>query len=178
MIRCRTNITDDMIKALSKYHTNHKKNNKRNRIITIAWSIFLLLISLINAYGSWLKYHDNEPLVFILIRSSPFVIISLFVLYMSFNNHLKINRELKRYFIQTNTKFIDYIIDENKIQLIINNNSSTYDWNVIDNIESDDTFYYFSSNGKHSIIEKKSISPDNILRLEKLFNEKIHKQFL
>lgn len=173
MIRCRTNITDNMIKSLAKYHTKHKKNAKRNRLIAITWGIFLLLISLINAYGCWLKYYGTEPIFTIIIKSSIFVILSAFILYMSIDGSINITRELKRYFTQTNTTFIDYIIDENGIKLIINGSPSLYEWDIIDTFESDDSYYYFSSNGKHSIIEKQTISPGNRAQLEQFFQENI-----
>lgn len=169
MIRCRTKINNHMIKALAKYHVKHKKNAKRNRLIAISWSVILLLISLINAYGFWMKYYGTEPVFIILIKSSIFVILSIFILYMSIDGSININRELKKYFSKTNTSYIDYIIDENSIQLIINGKSSLYQWNQIDNFEYDDTYYYFSSNGRHSIIEKEPISFGNRERLEKFF---------
>lgn len=173
MIRCRTRVNINMIKALAKYHIKHKKNAKRNRLIAISWSVILLLISLINAYGVWIKYYDTEPILIILIKSSIFVILSIFILYMSIDGSININRELKKYFTKTNTNYIDYIIDENSIQLIINGNSSSYHWNQIDNFECDDIYYYFSSNGRHSIIEKEPISLSNRERLEKFFQNNL-----
>lgn len=173
MIRCRTNITDNLIKSLAKYHTKNKKNARRNKILAIIWALILLTISLINAYGYWKHYDGHESVFSVIIKSSIFVIISIFILYMSIDGSHNIYRKLKQFFTQTNTTFLDYIITEEGLQLIMNGKSSMYHWAQIDNFEYDETYYYFSSNGRHSIIEKEPISPGNRERLENLFENNL-----
>ena len=175
MVCCRTNVTNNMIQSLAKYHLKHKKNAKRNRVISISWSIVLLLISLINAYGHWMKSFGTEPIFTLLIKSSLFVILSIAILCMSISGSINLTRELSLYFTKTNTKFFDYIIDDKGIQLIINGNSFLYYWTQIDHIESDDTYFYFSCGEKHSIIDKKTISSTNLERIEKLIDENYSK---
>lgn len=171
MIRCRTNINTGMIKALAKYHTKNKKNAKRNKFLTVTWGLILLIISLINAYGHWLKYDGTKPVFNLIIKSSVFIIISIFILCMSIDGSITITHKLKQYFTQTNTTFIDYMIDDKGIRLILNGKSSVYNWNVIDQVDSDEHYYYFGSNRKYSVIEKSSISPENRVKLEKMFHE-------
>lgn len=112
----------------------------------------------------------------ILLKSSVFVILSSIILITSIKGaQHNLYRELKQYFMQTNAKYIDYIISNNGIRLTINDNSTMYEWIVIEHIESDTAFYYFSSQGKHSIISKKSMSSKDITMFDNLIKKKKEK---
>lgn len=172
MIRCRTAIDNNMIKALTNYHTTTKKTGNVKQIALFILGIIFLIFSIINAYGLWQKYYGSESILLIIMRASIFIILSLFIIYSGFKGSThKLYRELQQYFKKSGAKYIDYIIDNNGIKMKINDSVTLYEWNVIDHIESDDNFYYFSSNGKHSIIDKNPISPENISLLENLIGE-------
>ncbi|MBO5461313.1 MAG: YcxB family protein [Ruminococcus sp.] len=77
------------------------------------------------------------------------------------------NRELTQYFERTNTEYLDYIISQDGIQLIINEKETMYGWEVIDRVKSDGKYFYFSSSGRHSLISKESLSLENIDTIDK-----------
>lgn len=169
MIRCRTVLDRKTIKALAEYDIRHKPGTKRKRRLMCFLGVVLLILSLINAYGYWLKYYGIQPVFIILLKSSVFVLLSLIIIITGFKGaQHNLYRELKQYFAQINADYMDYIISENGIQLILNHHATMYQWDVIDHMESDADYYYFSSNGKHSIISKEPISSKNRQKLENL----------
>lgn len=176
MIECRTFLTNKNIRALAKYHTKKAPKNKRKSILIFLLGIFLLVISIVNSYGLWLKYHEIKPYIYIIIKSSVLYMLSFVILYTSiWGTTQKLYVELNNYFEKLGAEFIDYTISDNGINLIITKNSTLYDWKSITLIESDDNFYYFTCHGKHSIIDKKNMNSDvqNIFQqmiLEKKLN--------
>ena len=174
MIRTRTALDNNTIMALTKYHHVHKKDVKRKKKITIILGIILFIMSCINAYGIWMKYIGTLSPAIIILRSSVFVILSAIILLNALKGgERNTYRDLKKYFYKTKTEYIDYIITEEAIQMIVSSNSTTHEWNSIDHFEADDSYFYFSSKGRHSIIAKAPMSNDNILALEKLADTKI-----
>ena len=174
MIRTRTTLDNNTIMALTKYHHVHKKDIKRKKILVIILGIFLFIMSCINAYGIWMKYAGTLSPVMIILRASVFVILSSIILFNALKgSEHNTYRDLKKYFHKTKTEYIDYIITEESIQMIVSSNSTIHEWNSIDHFESDASYFYFSSNGRHSIIAKAPMSKDNILALEKLADIKI-----
>lgn len=172
MIQCRTIINNKVIKSLANYHSIIQKSSKKKQISLFILGIIFLIFSTINAFGLWQKYYGSESIPVIIIRSSIFILLSVFIIYSSIKGSTyKLSHELKQYFKKNGIDYIDYIINNDGIKMIINNNITTYKWNVIEHIKSDDNFYYFSSNGKHSIIDKKTISPENISLFENLIKE-------
>lgn len=175
LITCKTTLDNHSIKALARYHFSHKKDVKRKRIITFSFGIILLLLSIINAYGYWLKYYGTESVLTILLRSSVLFLLSFIILYTGLKgSEHNLYRELKQYFAKTKTNHIDYTITEEGINIIINDTCTLCKWESINQIESDADYYYFSSNGKHSIISKKNIPNKTLLMIDTLIKDKIH----
>lgn len=175
LITCRTTLDNNSIKALANYHFTHKKDAKRKRIFTFSLGLFLLALSIINAYGCWLKYHETESILTIVLKSSVLFIFSFIILFTGNNgSEHNLYRELKQYFAKTNTTYIDYAITDDGIQIIINDNHTLCNWESINRIESNENYYYFSSDGKHSIISKKEIPEKTLFMIDTLIKEKIH----
>lgn len=167
VVKCRTILDNDSIKKLARYHFVHKKDVKKKRILTLSFGIILLMLSIINAYGYWLKYYGTESLLFILLRASVLFILSFIILYTGLKgSEHNLYHELKQYFKKTETTHIDYMISESGIKMNINEHTSSYTWKDIDHIESDDRFYYFSSDGKHSLIAKNNLSPNELSMID------------
>lgn len=175
LVTCRTTLDNNSIKALAKYHFAHKKDVKRKRIITFSFGLLLLVLSIINAYGYWLKYYGTESILFILLKSSVLFLLSFIILYTGIKgSEHNLYRELKQYFKKTKTTYIDYSITEEGINMSINDTHSLCKWESISRIESDADYYYFSNDGKHSIISKKNIPEKTLLMIDTLINNKIH----
>lgn len=85
-------------------------------------------------------------------------------------------RELKQYFKQTQTESIDYVISEAGLQMSINENVTLYEWASIERMQSDDKFYYFSSQNKHSIISKKDLTAEDLAAIDNLMNTHVSVQ--
>lgn len=172
LITCRTTIDNNSIKALANYHFAHKKNEKRKRIVTFAFGIFLLLLSSINAYGCWLKYHETESFLTIVLKSSVLFLFSFIILYTGIKgSEHNLYRELKQYFKKTNTKYIDYTLADDGIHIIINDNRTLCNWESINRFESDENYYYFSCDEKHSIISKKNIPEKTLFMIDTLIKD-------
>lgn len=167
MIECKTFLTNRNIKALAKYHTQKIKKSRWKSILIFLLGIFLLIFSIINSYGIWMKYHETKSIIYILLKSSVLFILSLIILHTNiWGTTQKLYLELKKYFSGNQAKYIDYIISNDGIEMIINNTSTLYKWNSIDQIESDRYFFYFTCNDKHSLIEKKALSSEEISQIE------------
>lgn len=175
MITCRTTINNNSIKALANYHFSQKKEKKSKRIATFVFGLFLLLLSTINAYGCWLKYHETESFLTIVLKSSVLFLFSFIILYTGIKgSEHNLYRELKQYFKKTNTKYIDYKLSDDGIHIIINDNLTLCNWESISRIESDENYYFFSSDEKHSIISKKEIPEKTLLMIDTLIKDHIH----
>ena len=171
MIRCRTQLNEDAIKALTGYHIENNKKITRSKRVSFLFGLILLIISCINAYGTWMKYYGSESISIVFIKSFLFVFLSLFILFTAVRGRERnLSRDLKKYFSQTDTTYIDYIISEEGIKLIVNDKGTMFEWNVIDHMESDDRYYYFSSKGRHSIIAKEPVSSKNLEIIDRLIN--------
>lgn len=169
LIKCKTILDNTTIKALARYHFVHKKDVKKKRILTLSFGIILLILSIINAYGYWLKYYGTASVLIILLKSSVLFLFSFIILYTGIKgSEHNLYRELKQYFQKTETRYIDYIISETGIQMNINDHSTTYTWKNINHMESDEQFYYFSSDGKHSLIAKNDLSQKEISTIDSL----------
>lgn len=95
MITCRTPLTRRTIRALAAFHA--KKSPKS--ILISATGGFLFLLSLINAYGLWMKYYGNASLLFIFSKSAVLILLSLVLLYTGIRGKTqKLYLELKDYF--------------------------------------------------------------------------------
>ena len=172
MIRCKTEFTDEVIDALAQYHVDNSKRTKKRKNTILFCGIFLLIISCINAYGIWMKNFGTEPVISIISRASLYIIFSLIFVFAglkSTKHNLK--RELKKYFKAVKTRFLDYVITEEGIELSTDGAKSMYHWYAIDNVESDDKYYYFSCEGKHSIIAKDGVLKRDRAELERLFQK-------
>lgn len=174
MIKCRTILDKKSIKALANYHFRRQKSNPGKKLFLIFVVILLTIMSIINAYGIWMKYSGTVAPVIIILRASVFVLISVSLLYTSiYGPRQNLYRELKEYFKQTDTKHIDYVIDQHGIRMNIHRKTTTNEWSSIDHIESDKKYYYFSSNEKHSIISKDSLSQEQMLCIDNLIKEHV-----
>ena len=158
-IECRTILTRKNIRSLAKYHTNKQKKNKWKSIFIFFLGIFLLIVSMINSYGLWMKYHEIKSISYVILKSSVLYILSFIILHTSiWGTTQKLYIELNNYFSRQNAKFIDYTISEEGIILTLTGTSTVYDWNSISLIESDSNYYYITCNDKCSIIDKKDMS--------------------
>ena len=171
-IECRTILTRKNIRSLAKYHTNKQKKNKWKSIFIFFLGIFLLIVSMINSYGLWMKYHEIKSISYVILKSSVLYILSFIILHTSiWGTTQKLYIELNNYFSRQNAKFIDYTISEEGIILTLTESSTLYDWNSISLIESDSNYYYFTCNGKCSIIDKKDITVSSQQAFELLISE-------
>lgn len=169
MIKCRTQIDKPTIKALAKYHMSRQKMSNRKRIFLTCLGAFLLIISLINAYGIWMKYHETESILIILLKSSVLFLMSCMILVSNLKStEQNLYRELKSYFKKTGTKYIDYMIFDHGIQMQSLDKVTMYEWDKIDHVESDLNYIYFSCDDKHSIISKRPLTIENLNRIDKL----------
>ena len=180
MVKCSTVLTNKSIKALAKYHTKKQQANipvtvksRIKQILLFVVCLFIFVMGILNTYGLWIKYHETESILFIISKSSLLLVSGLVLLCASVQGTKtrKLYLELKNYFSETKTKHIDYVISKNGIQMIINNESTLYRWNSIEYIEADKQFFYFTCEGKHSIIEKKCLSPEDISALEQFIQQ-------
>ena len=173
MIECRTFLTNKNIRALAKYHTKKIKKQKWKSILIFLLGLFLLVISIVNSYGLWMKYHEIKPYIYIIAKSSVLYILSFVILHTSiWGATQKLYVELNSYFTKLMAEFIDYTISDKGISLTITQSTTFHDWNSITLIESDDSFYYFTCHGKHSIIDKKGMSPAIQNTFEQMISEK------
>lgn len=177
MVKCRTTLDKETIKALARYHFIQKNDVKKKRVLTSVFGILLLALSIINAYGYWIKYYGTESIFSILLRSSVLFLLSFIILFTGLKGSEKnLYRELKQYFKQTQTESIDYIISEAGLQMSINENVTLYEWASIERMQSDDKFYYFSSQNKHSIISKKDLAAEDLATIDNLMNTHVSVQ--
>mgnify|MGYP003294077189 CR=1 FL=1 len=169
MIVCSTDLSKKNIKALAKYHTSKTKTRSKKRVLTAVFGIFVFVVSLINAYGIWLKYSETESVIYILSKSSLLFILSLIIIHTSiWGAARKLYLDLNKYFTGFQASSIDYVITDEGIKMTITKNTTFYEWSVIDNIEADNNYYFFTCNGKHSIIDKNSLTSNDILMFEDL----------
>ena len=171
-IECRTLLTSKNVRALAKYHTKNKKDNKRKSRFIFLLGVFLLIVSIINSYGLWMKYLEIKSISYIILKSSVLYILSFVILHTSiWGSTQKLYIELNNYFSRQKAKFIDYTISEEGITLTLVNNSTLYNWNSISMIESDNNYYYFTCDGKCSIIDKKDMSSVSLQAFELLISK-------
>ena len=177
MIKCKTKINKKTIKALAKYHMTKQKKSKSKKIFMLIVSILLVVLSIISTYGYWQKYYvqplalGQEPAAiwFIVLRSSVFILFSfIIILSNTKGTEHALYKELKKYFKQTGTYYLEYAISKEGIRLKTNDTATMYEWNTIERMHSDDTYYYFTSGGKHSIIAKASISEDDMQLMDEM----------
>lgn len=172
MIRCKTEFTDEVIDALTQYHVENSNKTRKRKNTVLFCGIFLLIISCINAYGIWMKNYGTEPTISIISRASVHIILSLTFIFAGIKSTARnLRRELKKYFKAVKTRFLDYVITEEGIELSTDGAKSMYHWYEIDHVESDDKYYYFSCGGKHSIIAKEGVLPRDREQLECLFQK-------
>lgn len=167
MIECKTFLTNKNIRALAKYHTKKIKKNHLKSILIFLLGIILLIFSIINSYGLWMKYHETKSIMYIIIKSSVLFLLSLIILHTSiWGTTQKLYLELKKYFTAIEAQHINYVISDLGIRMTINNNSTSYQWNEIDQVNSDNSYFYFTCNNKHSLIEKGSLTAEEISQIE------------
>ena len=158
MITCRTPLTRRTIRALAAFHA--KKSPKSILISVTGGCLFLL--SLINAFGLWMKYYGNASLLFIFSKSAVLILLSLVLLYTGIRGKTqKLYLELKGYFSETKSEYIDYIISDTGITMILNGNQSFYPWDTVESMESDSRYFYFTCSGRHILIDKSSFSQED-----------------
>ena len=168
MISCRTQIDSRMVRALADYHIKTKKGSKKNRIMVFSFGIVALILSLINAYGYWKLYYGSAPFFTIALKSSLFVIFSTIILVSAIRgNGPKLAKELARYFAETKTEHLDYVISDKGILMKMNDQETMYSWASINRMEADENYYYFSSNNKHSIITKDGLGAYDITQIDR-----------
>ena len=168
---CRTLLTRKTVRALAKYHTKNN-NNKRKSIFIFLLGIFLLIVSMINSYGLWMKYHELKSISYIILKSSVLYMLSFVILHTSiWGSTQKLYIELNNYFSRQKAKYIDYTISEEGITLTLTNNSTLYNWSSISLIEFDNNYYYFTCDGKCSIIDKKDMNSFSLQAFESLISE-------
>ena len=173
MIECKTFLTNKTIRALAKYHTKRIKKNKWKSILIFLLGIFLLVFSIVNSYGLWMKYHEIKSHIYIIMKSSVLYILSFVILHTSiWGTTQKLYIELNNYFTTLMAEFIDYTISDKGISLTIAKNTTLHDWKSITLIESDNSFYYFTCHEKDSIIDKKNMSSDVQNSFEQMILEK------
>ena len=173
MILCKTQIDKKSIKALAKYHLSRQRVSKTKLLFTYVLTFFLILLSTLNAYGIWKKYCLTESVFTILLKSSILFIFSAIIILTSIKGpEHNLYLELKQYFTKTNTTCLDYTISVDGIQLKTNAQTTTYRWESIEQIHADKNYYYFTSEGKHSLIDKNSISPEDRTILENMMKMK------
>lgn len=172
MIKNKTDITNQSVKALARYYVKEQHAKSKKRMLIAAFGVFLFVMSMINAYGLWMKYHESMPAAMILLRSSILLVLSIFMILTGVdgperNMYLK----LKDYFSEIKAKTIDYQISDDGIHLIINGTDLFYEWDCIEHIKFDSKFFYFTSGGKHSIINRKSLDEDDTALFERLIKQ-------
>ena len=170
MIECRTHLTKRNIRALAKYHTKNLSKNKWKSILIFSLGIILLIVSMVNSYGLWMKYHETKSIFYITLKSSILYMLSFVILHTSiWGTTQKLYIELSSYFTKQNADFIDYRISDKGIILTLTTNSTLHEWNTIHLIEADSNYYYFTCNGKCSIIDKRNMNSD----IQKMFESMI-----
>lgn len=170
MIECRTFLTNRNIKALAKYYSKKIKKNKWKSILIFLLGIFLLVVSIVNSYGLWMKYHEIKSVFYIILKSSVLYILSFIILHTSiWGTTQKLYVELNSYFAKLMAEFIDYTISDKGISLTITKNTTLHEWDSITLIESDRNYYYFTCNEKCSIIDKKDMN----LNIQNVFESMI-----
>ena len=172
MINSQTSITKQSIKALAKYHVkeqNSKSYKLKKRLLISVFGVFIFVMSLLNAYGLWMKYHESVPTIQILFRSSILLLLSFFMILTGVNGPERgMYLKLKDYFSETKAKTIDYQVSDDGIHLIMNGTDIFYNWDSIEYIKFDHRFFYFTSGGKHGIMDKNSIDEEDTVSFERM----------
>ena len=141
-------------------------------MLIAAFGVFLFAMSMINAYGLWMKYHGTMPAAMILLRASILLLLSVFTVLAGIDGpERKIYLKLKDYFSAMKVKTIDYQITDDGIHLMIGDADLFYQWSRIEYIKFDRKFFYFTSGGRHSIIDKKSLNGDDTASFERLMKQ-------
>ena len=163
MERCRTEINKETIKALSKYHVANSGTVKKKKKWGYLGATLVLLYSILVAVGLFIGYviRQGDVLTFFL-KSIPYLFCTfIFFLTAARGKQHTLEKELKEYFEQMGTRYLEYDILQNGIRMIMNSKATMYEWNTIERMYSDDTYYYFTSGGKHSIIAKEAVSEED-----------------
>ena len=175
MVKYKTQLDKKTIRALTEYHVRNSARIKKKRMWGYVGATLVLLYSLVNAYGLYLKF-EGEPVF--LLKASVYILISFMFFFTARNgSRHTLENELKKYFSQTGTTYLEYIISESGIELITSGHTTMYEWGVINRMEADKNYYYFSSNKKHSIIAKESISEKAKQIMDEMM-ESINKDYL
>ena len=175
MTKYKTELSKKTIKALAKYHVQNSGQIKKKQVWGYVGAILVLCYSLVNAYGLYLKY-EGAPIF--LLKSSVYLFITFLLFFTTAKGSQRnLERELKQYFSQTKTTYLEYTISKEGIQMIATGHTTMYEWAEIERIKSDNTYYYFTSRGKHSIIAKELISGKDRKLMEDMM-ESINKDYL
>ncbi|MBR5468394.1 MAG: YcxB family protein [Firmicutes bacterium] len=169
MINCRTTINKKLIKSLTKYHMSFQKKSASKKLFTLILCIIVTTLASLNTYGYFLKYMETESFLKIILRSSVFIIFGSILLYTNIKGaEIKLYRKLAEYFKAAEIEYMDYTISERGINLSIKNKLTPYPWSTIEKIKTDNSFIYFTSEGKHSIISKKEMSAEDLASVENI----------
>ena len=162
MIRCKTELDKDAMQALTRYHAAHSFVIQRRKNLFTILGVVLIILAVYSAVDGWKNYYGTESLLVIFGMPLVFAALSAAVFITRQKGmEYSLYRELKKYFEKTDIKYIDYVISESGIRINIKGNGTTYTWDMIDEFESDDKYYYFSSKDKYNIIFKESITEKN-----------------
>ena len=170
MERCRTEINKKTIKALSKYHVANSGSVKKKKKWGYLGATLVLTYSILAISGLFKGYAILQGDVWsFFLKSLPCLYcVFIFFLTAARGSQHNLERELKEYFEQNGTRYLEYDILKNGIRMIMNSKATMYEWNTIERMHSDDTYYYFTSGGKHSIIAKASISEDDMQLMDEM----------
>lgn len=168
MIRCKTELDKDVMKALAKYHASKDTIIKRRKKLFHFMGSIFFVIAAVAAYNFIQGYDGTESVLSAVVSISIYILVgaALFIAAAKGMEH-RLYQELKIYFSKANIKCFEYVISETGIRLIVNGKASRFGWDKIDYIKSDARYYYFGSEGKYNIISKESISSKNIDQFEK-----------
>lgn len=177
MITCQTGITKQSVKALARYSVKERQGKSKKRLLIVAFGVFLLVLGIINAYGLWMKYRGAEPAVMILLRASLLLLLGVLMVLMGVNGpERRAYLKLKDYFSETKVTAIDYQISDEGIRLTISGEGLFYSWASMERIRFDRRYFYITSGGRHSILEKCSMDAAQTAFFERLI-EKNHVPF-
>ena len=169
MVRCRTELDENTMRALVNNHVSHSIEIKRKKNLFYFLGLILVVMSVYTSYSNWRTYYGTESILSILAMPLIYVVLSVAVFITAQKGmEYRLYKELKKFFDNANIKYIDYVISENGIRININGNATSYKWDEIDDMSSDDNYYYFSSKGKYNVIAKSGISAKNIEVMEEL----------
>lgn len=162
MVRCRTELDKQAMNALSRYHIANRIEYKRRKKLLYFLGAVLIMIGVCTAYTTVREYSGTDSLLLELVIPAVFALLGVAVFITAEKGMVHgLTRELKSYFDKTQIRYLDYVVSENGIRISVNGNASIFKWNMLDNFEEDEDYYYFSSKEKYNIIAKKGISEKN-----------------